>query len=83
MSRQPFCCGSFLLFQPLQLPYDKQGNGEGGKNQGEALKAKLQDFRDKMLAIDPSIKKEFESTFPVEDSYPNLHSPLDTENEIK
>jgi len=51
----------------LEAPTRLFDNGEGGKNQGEALKAKLQDFRDKMLAIDPSIKKEFESTFPVED----------------
>ncbi len=43
------------------------GNGEGGKNQGETFKAKLIEYRQKMLEIDPSIAKEFSSTFPVED----------------
>ena len=43
------------------------GNGEGGKNKGEELKSKLQAYRDQMLAIDPSIAKEFATTFPVED----------------
>ena len=43
------------------------GEEEGGKKQGKVLKAKLQEFREKMLAIDPEIAKEFSNTFPVED----------------
>jgi len=43
------------------------GEGEGHKAKGPELKNKLQQFRDQMLAIDPTIAKEFASTFPVED----------------
>lgn len=43
------------------------GNGEGGKNKGVEFKQKLQEFREAMLGIDPSIAKEFEATFPVDD----------------
>ncbi|MEP7128599.1 MAG: gliding motility protein GldM, partial [Chitinophagales bacterium] len=35
------------------------------KGKGDELKAKLEQYRKDMLDIDPSIKKEFESTFPV------------------
>jgi gliding motility-associated protein GldM len=42
------------------------GNEKGGKNKGVELKDKLNSFRDAMLAIDPSIAKEFSATFPVE-----------------
>jgi gliding motility-associated protein GldM len=45
------------------------GSGEGGKNKGPELEAKLIEFREKMLNIDPSIRKEFEKTFPVDASY--------------
>lgn len=43
------------------------GNGEGGGNQGEVFKNKLIEYRKTMLAIDPSIAKEFATTFPVDD----------------
>lgn len=43
------------------------GVGEGHKAKGPELKNRLQQFRDQMLAIDPSIAKEFATTFPVED----------------
>ena len=42
------------------------GNEKGGKNKGVELKDKINGFRDAMLAIDPSIAKEFSTTFPVE-----------------
>ena len=42
------------------------GAGEGGKKQGTILEAKLKAYRDAMLAIDPSIKTEFERNFPVD-----------------
>jgi gliding motility-associated protein GldM len=42
------------------------GKGEGGKNQGEALEAKLKAYKTAMLGIDPEIRKEFEKTFPVD-----------------
>ncbi len=42
------------------------GNEKGGKNKGPELEKKLNDYRDQMLAIDPSLKAEFEKTFPVE-----------------
>jgi gliding motility-associated protein GldM len=48
------------------------GNGEGGKNKGPELEAKLIEFRNKMLAIDPEIKKEFEKTFPVDANYKTI-----------
>jgi gliding motility-associated protein GldM len=43
------------------------GNGEGGGNQGEEFKKRLIEYRKAMLAIDPSIAKEFATTFPVDD----------------
>ena len=46
------------------------GHEKGGKNKGPELEKRLNDFRDKMLAIDPEIKKEFEKTFPVEKQGP-------------
>jgi gliding motility-associated protein GldM len=42
------------------------GNEKGGQNKGEELKSKLNAYRKAMLAIDTSIAKEFEKTFPVE-----------------
>ncbi len=42
------------------------GEGEGGKKKGKELEQKLKDFREAMLNIDPSIRKEFEGTFPVD-----------------
>lgn len=42
------------------------GNGPGGKNLGPELQKRLNDYRDKMLNIDPSIKTSFEKTFPVD-----------------
>lgn len=36
------------------------------KKKGKELDTKLRDFRAAMLAIDPEIKKQFETTFPVE-----------------
>jgi gliding motility-associated protein GldM len=42
------------------------GNEKGGKNKGPELENKLNEFRRKMLEIDPSILAEFEKTFPVE-----------------
>jgi len=42
------------------------GNGEGGKKQGPILEAKLKAYREAMLAIDPSIRTEFEKNFPVD-----------------
>jgi len=43
------------------------GNGEKAKNKGPEFKDKLQEFRERMLGIDPSIAKEFATTFPVDD----------------
>ncbi len=42
------------------------GNEKGGKNKGPELENKLNEFRRKMLEIDPSILAEFEKTFPIE-----------------
>jgi gliding motility-associated protein GldM len=42
------------------------GNEKGGKNKGPELQKKLNDFRESMLNIDSSIRKEFEKTFPVD-----------------
>ncbi len=42
------------------------GSGEGGKKQGPILEAKLKAYKDAMLAIDPSIKAEFDKNFPVD-----------------
>lgn len=41
------------------------GNGEGGKNRGAELEAKLKAYRDAMLNIDPMIKTEFDKTLAV------------------
>ena len=35
------------------------------KGKGEELRKRLEEYKVKMLAIDPAIKKEFEKTFPV------------------
>ena len=43
------------------------GEGKEGKKQGPELEKRLAGFREAMLNIDPEIKKEFETTFPVED----------------
>jgi gliding motility-associated protein GldM len=42
------------------------GNGPGGKNLGPQFQQQLNDYRAKMLNIDPAIKAQFEATFPVE-----------------
>jgi gliding motility-associated protein GldM len=42
------------------------GNGEGGKNRGEELERKLKEYRAAMLAIDPAIAKEFETSLSVD-----------------
>lgn len=42
------------------------GNEKGGQNKGEELKEKLNAYRKAMLAIDTSIAKEFDKTFPVD-----------------
>ena len=35
------------------------------RKEGDKLKARLDQYKEQMLAIDPTIKKQFESTFPV------------------
>jgi len=42
------------------------GEGDGGKKKGKELESKLKEYREAMLNIDPSIRKEFETTFPVD-----------------
>jgi len=42
------------------------GDGDGGKKKGKELESKLKEYREAMLNIDPSIRKEFESIFPVD-----------------
>ena len=42
------------------------GEGEGDKKKGKELEQKLKAFREAMLNIDPSIRKEFEITFPLD-----------------
>jgi gliding motility-associated protein GldM len=42
------------------------GNGPGGKNLGPVLQGKLEDYRNKMLAIDSSFQGLFGNTFPVD-----------------
>ncbi|MBS1732630.1 MAG: gliding motility protein GldM [Bacteroidetes bacterium] len=42
------------------------GNGEGGKKQGPIFEEKLKAYKEAMLNIDPSIRKEFEQNFPVD-----------------
>lgn len=41
------------------------GDGESSKGKGKEFKQKLDDFKARMLAIDPEIKAEFEKNFPV------------------
>jgi gliding motility-associated protein GldM len=48
------------------------GNGEGGKNKGPELEAKLKSFREAMLNIDPAIRAEFDKTFPVDANYKTI-----------
>lgn len=43
---------------------------EPGKKKGEELKQKLEEFKTKILAIDPEIGKEFGSTLPLDLSIP-------------
>lgn len=43
------------------------GEGAEGKKKGPELKAKLMDFREKMLKLDSNIAAEFTKSFPVED----------------
>jgi gliding motility-associated protein GldM len=43
---------------------------EPGKAKGEELKQKLEDFKAKILAIDPEISKEFATTLPLDLSIP-------------
>ena len=42
------------------------GNGPGGKNLGPDLQKRLNDYRAKMLTIDPTFQSKFASTFPVD-----------------
>jgi gliding motility-associated protein GldM len=42
------------------------GKGEHGKNRGEELERKLKEYRTAMLAIDPTIAKEFETSLSVD-----------------
>jgi gliding motility-associated protein GldM len=42
------------------------GNGDGGRNRGPHLEDSLKAYRDKMLALDPDFKKQYENTFPVD-----------------
>ncbi len=49
--------------------------GEGKKN-GEELLAKLKDFREQILAIDPKMAQELEPTLPLDLSIPESKSEL-------
>ncbi len=42
------------------------GNGPGGKNLGPELQKRLNDYRTKMLAIDPTFATSYATTFPVD-----------------
>lgn len=42
------------------------GDGDNGKKKGTELESKLKKFKEDMLNIDPSIRKEFETTFAVD-----------------
>ncbi|MDB5201603.1 MAG: gliding motility protein GldM [Ferruginibacter sp.] len=42
------------------------GNGPGGKNLGEDFQKRLNDYRAKMLNLDPGFKSQYEATFPVD-----------------
>jgi gliding motility-associated protein GldM len=46
------------------------GDGPGGRHWGNVFEQKLKDYRNNMLAIDPSINKEFASTFPIDTKPP-------------
>ena len=41
------------------------GNGPGGSNKGPELEKKLQEYKTAVLSIDPEIKAQFETNFPV------------------